>query len=203
MEHLKNKGKHTFIFAGRSGSGKGTQVILLQEYIKKLYPDDVIYCYYSGDGFRNLINGDTYTSQRARDIMESGKLHPNFLAVWLWGSHFVQNLKGGEHMFLDGCPRAYVEAEAMDSAMKFYNRDKPRVIVIDVSRETSRQRLIDRKREYDTLESIDRRLDWYDTEVLPVIAYYENNPDYTLLKINGEQPIDKVHTDIINSLNLL
>ncbi len=202
MEHSINKGKQTFIFAGRSGSGKGTQVELLQAYIQKLYPDDVVFHYYSGDGFRKLINGDSYTSKLARDIMEKGELHPNFLAVWLWGTDFVQNLKGGEHIFLDGCPRARVEAEAMDSAMKFYDRDKPTVILIDVSRETSKQRLIDRKREYDTLESIERRLNWYDREVLPVIAYYKDNPDYTLLEINGEQPIDKVHADIITSLNL-
>lgn len=194
--------KHTFLFAGRSGSGKGTQVKLLQEYLAQKYPQDKIYKYYTGDGFRKLITQEGHTADLSRELNEVGGLQPNFLAVWLWATAFVENLTGDEHIVTDGFPRARVEAEALDSAMKFYKRKKPFMIHINVSKDASRERLLARKREDDTEESVERRISWYETEVVPAVDFFKDNPDYNFLDINGEQSIEDVHKEIITKLNL-
>ena len=49
----------TFIFAGPSGSGKGTQVDLLKQYLAKKTPEIPQFSSYTGDGFRSLMNGTT------------------------------------------------------------------------------------------------------------------------------------------------
>ncbi len=194
--------KHTFLFAGRSGSGKGTQVKLLLDVMKEKYLNDNLFQYYSGDGFRKLIAGDGYTSDLAREVNTKGGLQPNFLAVWLWATAFVENLKGDEHIVTDGFPRARVEAEALDSALKFFKREKPTMIHINVSKDASRERLLARKREDDTEESVERRISWYETEVVPAVNFFKDNPDYNFIDINGEQSIEDVHKEIVTKLNL-
>jgi len=195
--------KHTFIFAGRSGCGKGTQAELLKQYFMKQFPNEPVYHYYSGDSFRKYIDkGGNYSSEISKGIMKSGELQPNFLAVWLWATAFVDNLKGDEHIFIDGAPRALVEAQSLDSAMKFYGRHKPHFIVIDVSKEESHKRLIGRKREDDTEESIKKRVTWYDTKVLPAVDFYRDNPDYHFIEVNGEQSIEDVHKELISKIKL-
>ena len=195
--------KKTFIFIGRSGSGKGTQVKLLQEFLNTKLPGESVYTYTSGNHFRKYIERkDNYSAQLSRDMMSEGELQPNFLAVWLWANAFVDNLTGDKHLIMDGAPRALVEAESLDTAMKFYGREKPVVIVINLSKEESRERLLSRKREDDTDESIEERISWYDTEVMPAVDYYHQNDDYEVLDINGEQSIEDVHAEIIEKLNM-
>jgi adenylate kinase len=195
--------KKTFIFIGRSGSGKGTQVKLLHDFLIEKKPEEKIYTYTSGNHFREYIKmEDNYSAQLSRDMMTDGILQPNFLAVWLWANAFVADLTGDEHLIMDGAPRALVEAESLDTAMKFYDRKNPTVIVINLSKEESRKRLLDRKREDDTDESIEERVNWYDSEVLPAVEFYRENPDYNVVDINGEQSIEEVHNEIIEKLNM-
>lgn len=195
--------KKTFIFIGRSGSGKGTQVKLLHDFITKKYPEDTLYTYISGNHFREYVKMENnYSAELSRQMMKTGELQPNFLAVWLWADAFVQNLTGDEHLIMDGAPRALVEAESLDTAMKFYNRKKPTVILINISKEESRKRLYARKREDDTDDSIEGRINWYDKDVIPAVDYYRENPDYEVVDINGEQSIEGVHAEIIEKINL-
>lgn len=74
--------------------------------------------------------------------MEKGGLQPEFLAVWNWSSLFVEKMQGNEHLVLDGTPRKLDEAEVLDSAMRFYGREKPFVIFLDVSKEFSITRFL-------------------------------------------------------------
>jgi thymidylate kinase len=41
---------------------------------------------------------------------------------------------------------------------------------------------------------------WFEDEVMPAIHYLENNPRFKFNKINGEQDVEKVHSDIITCL---
>jgi hypothetical protein len=50
----------TFIFIGRSGCGKGTQVALLQEYIKTRDHKRPILYIETGERFRNLLRSLVY-----------------------------------------------------------------------------------------------------------------------------------------------
>ena len=192
----------TFIFAGPSGSGKGTQVELLKAYLQKKTPEIPQFHSYTGDGFRTFMEGTSYASHLAKKIQEAGELQPEFLAVWLWSTNLINNLKGGEHLFIDGSPRKLAEAMVLDTAMQFYKRERPHVIVVDISNTEAKRRLLARARHDDSEEAIAKRLGWYNEQVVPAVNYFKNRPDYHFVEINGEQKPEKVHENILKALAL-
>ncbi len=52
------------------------------------------------------------------------------------------------------------------------------------------------------MTDIERRLDWYDNNVLPAIEFFRTKPEYTFIEINGEQSIEKTHSDILKITGL-
>jgi adenylate kinase len=197
-----NKIPKTFIFAGPSGCGKGTQVELLKEYLTKKTPEIAQFHSYTGDGFRAFIEGTTFASKRAREIQLAGGLQPEFLAVWIWAELLIKKFKGDEHLFIDGSPRKLGEAIVLDSALQFFKREDVKVIVLNVSDEETTRRLLARGRQDDKPEAIKKRLEWYHDLVVPAVVYYKNRPGYKFIEIDGEQTPEEVHKAIIRSVGL-
>ncbi len=194
----------TFILIGRSGSGKGTQAALIREAIATLDTDkrDLFYVE-TGARFREFIQGHSFSSKIASDIYKSGSRQPDFLAVWNWAHYLVHDMTGDEHLLFDGTPRSLPEAKILDGALQFYKREHLTVIYLNVSREWSRKHLLARGRSDDKSEDeIDRRLAWFDTDVVPAIDFFKEQPQYKVLDINGEQTIEQVHADIMKGLEL-
>ncbi|HEY4528610.1 MAG TPA: nucleoside monophosphate kinase [Candidatus Paceibacterota bacterium] len=188
---------HTVIFIGRSGCGKGTQAALMRERITREDGKRILYVE-TGDHFRQFIRGKGYSSGLSRKIYEQDIRQPDFLACWIWSNMLIGELREDMHLVFDGAPRARDEAEILTSALDFYKREKPAVIYLDVSRQWSEEKLLKRARIDDlNLEKIDKRLDWFDEKVLPVLEYFKREPYYRFLEINGEQSIEKVHSDIV------
>ena len=200
-------GSQTFIFLGRSGCGKGTQAGKIKDYLEiKDKKREVIYLE-MGDLFRKLWEKEGFTNHLSKQLMLSGELQPSFIQIFLWTRHLLENLKGDEHLIIDGTPRRLTDAEAMDSAFKFYGREKPNFVFLNVSRDWSKDRILERVkdsgREEDSDEKIiDSRLDWYEKFVEPSINFFRNNPYYNFVEINGEQSIEDVHREIISKTNL-
>lgn len=196
----------TFIFIGRSGSGKGTQVKFVREAVEKTDPDKKQIMYLeTGARFREFIKGSGYSNKLASRIAETGKRQPDFLAVWNWAHVLIEEMTGSEHLIVDGMPRSYEEALVFDSAITFYGREKPTVIYIDVSKEWSKERLKGRAVEEGRAddmddESVERRLNWFDTDVYPAVKYFAAHPGYNFVHVNGEQTIEKVTNDILRQL---
>ncbi len=186
---------------GRSGCGKGTQAKLMQDYLKKVDPARELFYLETGSEFREFVDQNNYSSKLSKKIMETGELQPAFLAIHIWSHVFIENLKGGENLILDGTPRTLSEIEALDTAFKFYERINPTVFVIEVSKEWSKARLDARGRTDDSRAGdIEKRLSWYDTDVVPAIRHMQDAKLYDVIIINGEQTIEKVHEDIISEL---
>lgn len=197
---MKNK---TYIFIGRSGCGKDTQIELLQKKLAEIEPDNKIQIIKSGDAFRRFWKDDkTLSGDLSREIMEKGGLQPEFLTVYLWGRELIENIVDNEILIFDGTPRRLNEAEVLDSALHFYHREKPTVVYVNVSRQWSFDRLSGRGRADDTDEQINERLDWFDRDVIPALDYLKNNDYYNFLTINGEQTIEEVHNEIIKKIEL-
>ncbi|MFA5001009.1 MAG: nucleoside monophosphate kinase [Candidatus Paceibacterota bacterium] len=199
MENL-----HTYIFIGRSGCGKGTQVERLAEYLKTkgVINDEHNWLRIeTGARFRDFAQQDNYTAKMLKTSMENGERLPDNFAIWTWTTSLIENFTGVEHIFCDGCPRSLIEAQTLDLLLKFYNRVNLTVVYVDVSREEAKKRLLARGRADDASDDIDRRLDWFDRDVLPAVEYYRNNPKYRFLEVDGEQSREKIHSDIIALLN--
>jgi len=197
------KSLKTYIFIGRSGSGKGTQAKLLEEALKKRDPSSPIFYHETGQAFRKFIEGPlTYTQKKSKEIMEEGGLQPSFLAVLMWGNIFVEKIKGNEHIILDGTPRYLEEAKMLDSAFSFYGRTAE-IIYVDISEEEAVRRLTLRGREDDKeLSDIRERMRWFEASVLSAIEYYKNHKEHKLFTIHGERETLEVHKDIVKQLGL-
>lgn len=188
----------TFIFIGRSGCGKGTQVALLQEHMKK--QDDKRHIFYieTGERFRQFIKEHSLSSRLAAEIYKSGNRQPDFIAVWMWAHLLVERLTGEEHVIFDGTPRSLHEAQIIDTAVTFYNRQRPHVIYLKISRETSKARMIARHRMDDiNAEEIERRLNWFESDVIPAVEYFRKHSKYNFIELDGAQPVDVVQRDLL------
>src|SRR5215472_8082575 len=187
----------TFIFIGRSGCGKGTQVALLQEYIEKQDQTRHIFYIETGERFRQFIKEHSLSSRLAAEIYKSGNRQPDFIAVWMWSHLLVERMTGEEHVIFDGTPRSLQEAQIIDTAITFYNRERPQVIYLNISRETSKARMIARHRMDDiNPEEIERRLNWFETDVIPAVEYFRKYPKYNFVELHGEQPVEAVQQEL-------
>ncbi len=198
------KTHETIVFIGRSGSGKGTQIKLLQEYLQAKYPDREFFLFGSGSHFRNFINQEGYTSEIMRSILSKGTLAPDFITEWLLVDAMVKNMKEASQIFvLDGFPRTVNQAKTLNSAMDYYGIKNVHIVNIDVSPNEVRKRMLERNRADDKTEYIESRIAWYNENVLPTIEYFREQPDqYQIHEINGEQAIDQVHQEIIKALKV-
>jgi adenylate kinase len=191
----------SFIFSGRSGSGKSTQVKLFAEYLGEKGNQKILQIE-TGNLFREFVKGNGYTHQLSRDLIERGDLQPMFLTTHLWSNDMVKKFTGTEQLIFDGMPRKLHQAEFLDEALTFYKQKKRYVILINVSREWSEERLNDRGRSDDQEEYIKTRMDWHESDVVPALDYLRANTSFTFLDINGEQPIEDVHKEIVDKIGL-
>ena len=188
-----------FVFFGRSGCGKGTQAKLLSDFLKGK-GREVLYVE-TGSALREFSKKEDLTGKNVLNILKDGHLIPVFIPIWIWTDFIMKNFTGKEDMILDGVCRRYEEAVALDSAFDFYKIEKPNIILVNVSKEWSYTRMMERKRADDTPEKIQNRLGWYERDVLPSIEYFKSKDSFNFIEINGEQSIENVHKDIIKALN--
>jgi adenylate kinase family enzyme len=186
--------KHTILFIGRSGAGKGTQASLLTHFLEKDTP--VVYIE-TGASFRSLSQGDT--GARFKEALSQGKLLPGFLAVWAW-AHPLITTNDTHTIIFDGVARRPEEVAVFIEALRFYKRPLT-VVHLDVSKEWATERVLSRKREDDTIESIEKKHTWFETDTKKALALLTLESDVTIHTINGERSIDEIHKEITLLLN--
>jgi len=186
--------RKVYMFIGRSGCGKGTQAGLLINYLKEIDPGHTIFHLEAGERFRELVQGDTYTSKLAKKVNDEGGLQPAFLSIYIWSDLLVQKLKEDEHLILDGVPRREEEAIALKKALLYYGYKEAHVIHLDVSEDWAKERLTHRVRgDDDRMEDIQNKMDWYESKVIPTIDILKKSNDlFVYHQINGEQTIEEV-----------
>ncbi|MFA6392648.1 MAG: nucleoside monophosphate kinase [Candidatus Paceibacterota bacterium] len=192
----------TFIFYGIAGSGKGTQVKLLQNVLKAKDGMDTVYGA-PGNEFRKLVESGNLTGSTLKDAMEAGLLLPDFLPNTVFADILISELTTDKHLIADGFPRTVVQSENFEEMMKFYNRENIKVIYIELSKEEAIKRMKIRARPDDTDEGIAKRFDEYVKNIIPSMNYFKDKENYKMYMINGEQSIEDVHKEIITKLNLI
>lgn len=193
----------TIIFIGPQGSGKGTQIAKLDEVLKKKDPSRRVVDIQTGRRFRAMAaKGEGYTEKHVEDTINSGILQPLFLSVVLWGDAMKEHVDSDCHLLIDGFPRVVDEAEVLESALKFYERQPIDIVNLDTPETVVRARMMDRARPDDTEESIEERLRWYREETMPVVEYYKRRPNTNVHDIDGTVSIEEVHEAIVKALEL-
>jgi adenylate kinase len=189
-----------FIFIGRSGSGKGTQVKLLTDYLAREAPGQPILYIETGQQFRDYLTNNSQSAKLSRVISETGGRQPAFLATLMWAGKLVGSFSGNEIVIFDGAPRSLDEAKILDTAVSFYGLENPVAVYLDVSAPWARERLLGRERHDDQEKLIEAKMKWFESDVLPAVRWYQGNPQYLFVPVTGEDSIEEVHKKIINQL---
>lgn len=189
----------TFVFFGQVGSGKGTQVKLLSEFLEKKGEKKPLYAG-TGEEFRKLINSDSYTASRIKDLLQKGQLVPDVITNSVFTTIFISSLSKDNHAIADGYPRTVGQSEVFEKLMNFYERKDVKIIYIKVSKEEALKRNKLRGRADDTDEGLAKRFEEYENNVVPAMNYFKGKDGYTIYEINGEQSVEDVHKEIITKL---
>ena len=192
----------TFIFFGIVGSGKGTQIKLLIDFLKARDSKETVYAY-PGNEYRNIITAGTQTAGLVKSVLDRGGLQPDFLTNSIFMSMLIPAVAPDKHLIADGFPRSTVQSAFFETAMNFYDRKNIKIIYLELSKIEATKRMKLRGRHDDTDEAIATRFDEYVNNVIPAMNYFKDKPGYTMFTINGEQSIENVQKDINKALGFL
>lgn len=192
----------TFVFFGIAGSGKGTQVKLLMDYLFEKSGKETVYAY-PGNEYRNLVESGNYTGHLIKDAMAAGHILPGFLTDAIVTNILITSLTSEKNLIADGYPREVEQSISFEKMIKFYERKNVKIIYLELSKEEATKRMKLRGRPDDTNDdSIKKRFDEYMNKVVPAMNYFKGKEDYKIYTINGEQTIENVHKDILAALRL-
>jgi len=187
------------IFYGPEGSGKGTQAKLLAE--KLHYPTLT-----SGDLVRDAAENDKgIIGAVVRQALEEGKYVADSEMLVLWKWRLKEDDARGDWI-MDGFPRNVEQAKFLDDKVDKYGYRIEMVVYLKLSEEESIKRLLKRARPiharstvlHDSLERIKSRLEIYNEGEKAALDYYRKKG--ALVEIDANQPIEKVHADIIEKI---
>ena len=192
----------TIIFVGRSGSGKGTQIDLLKQFITEKKGQQ-IKSIVMGDIFRGFFSEEGYIQEVAKDLsVRQGKFQPDFLTDALFVSNVIKNADKDSVMFFDGYPRNAHQLGLIKELLEYLGRKDPLFINLEVARQSVKERMLLRGRGDDHEDAIENRLDEYDKFVSPMIENAKADDYFKYIEINGEGSVQDIHNNIIETLGL-
>jgi adenylate kinase len=180
------------ILLGPPGAGKGTQAQrLVQKYgIVQLS---------TGDMLRAAVAAGTPIGQRAKSIMDAGKLVPDEVVVAIIAERIDQD-DAQQGFVLDGFPRTVPQAEALERLLAERGIRLDGVIELKVDEGILLKRIENRVAEMtargeklradDNPEVLKGRLAAYRTQTAPLIDHYARKG--VLKTVDGMAPIDAV-----------
>ena len=187
------QGRLQLVIMGPPGAGKGTQAKRISEKYQIAHIS-------TGDILRAEVAKGSELGNQVKAVMERGDLVSDDIVLELVRAR-LDEPDCGRGFILDGFPRTIPQAEGLNAVLE--NRATPGVTVIDllVPEEELMRRMIARKRADDTESTIRNRIAVYHEQTAPLIDYYEEKK--ALVRVNGNQPIEKVFEEIDGVLSKL
>jgi adenylate kinase len=204
--------KPRIVLLGKQGAGKGTQATRLAEQYAIPHLS-------TGDMFREQAALGTAFGLEAKRYMDAGDLVPDEIVVGVVEECLAPGGPLDDGFVLDGFPRTLHQASELDRVLG--NRPLDVAVNIDVPRDVVLHRLAGRRvcencqrvyhvemppthnwtcdtcggrvvqRDDDTEEAIDRRLELYERETVPILDYYKDSG--VLQTIDGVGEGDEVY----------
>lgn len=167
------------VIMGPPGVGKGTQA-------KALAQENGWVQLSTGEVFRDHIRRQTDLGRRVKDYLERGEYVPDDVTIRMVRAK-LEDISPSTRVLFDGYPRTVAQAQALDRLAEEMGRRVAAVLLLDAPRDELVVRLNGRAtaehRADDTPEIIASRLEVYDDQTRPVIAYYEDRG--LVRRVNG------------------
>ncbi len=205
------------VLLGAPGAGKGTQA-------QKLVAEFGFAHISTGDLLRAAIKEGSRLGKKAKGYMDEGKLVPDDLVIDLVKERLDAD-DAQKGFILDGFPRNTAQAVALDSELAAMGRTLDAALLVSVEPSVIVERLSSRRtcrdcgytapagvdtcprcggemyqRDDDKPETIQHRLDVYQSQTAPLVEYYKGHS--ILREADGDRPVDEVYADVKTLLNL-
>ena len=199
------------VLLGAPGAGKGTQA-------QKLVAEYGLAHISTGDLLRAAIKEGSKLGKKAKGYMDEGKLVPDDLVIDLVKERLEAD-DAQKGFILDGFPRNTAQAVTLDSELSAMGRTLDAALLVSVEPEVIVERLSSRRtcracgytapagvdtcprcggemyqRDDDKPETIQHRLDVYQSQTAPLIEYYRGHS--ILKEVDGDRPVDEVYADV-------
>ena len=173
------------IFMGVAGSGKSVQGRMLADQLALPWLS-------TGEFLRMLTAGER------RKAMVAGKLLQDQEVISLIRKIF--SIVDINHEFvLDGFPRTIAQADWLLNQAKHGQLEVTAVVHLKASVKVVKGRLLDRGRPDDNEQAITARFEEYEQAILPILEHFKK-AGVPIFDINGEQPTDQVHQEILEAV---
>ena len=182
------------VLLGPPGSGKGTQATSLKEQLQVPHIS-------TGDLLRAEVAAGTELGKQAKAVMDAGNLVSDDILLGMLESRLSQadTAKG---FILDGYPRNVAQANALGELLAKLNQPLDAIVQLDVPTELLVERIAGRAkaegRADDSPESVRTRLKIYNDQTAPVIDYYRQHGQLTV--VDGVGELDEVFTRIVEAI---
>jgi adenylate kinase len=207
------------VLLGKQGSGKGTQAVRLARHY-------VVHHVSTGDMFRAAVRAGTEFGRKAQEYMDAGELVPDEVTIGIVKERLEQAGTKRRGFILDGFPRNVHQAEALRDYL--LPSDIHLAIDLEVPTEVVMKRLAARRvcsscgtnysvdvpptvnwtcdvcdgevvqRADDTEGAIGRRLEIYERQTAPLIAWYKEQEKLEV--VDGDGNADDVTARLIAAI---
>ena len=179
------------LLIGAPGAGKGTQAEKLAERFNIAHIS-------SGDLLRQNVKDETSIGLTIKQYVDAGDLVPDAVVMDMLRKPVVAAAEGGGYV-LDGFPRTVDQAKAAFETASKLGVEVQAAVHLDVPDEELIRRLLARNRgNDDTKDVIAHRLEVFREMTIPLLDYYAGRE--WMFTVDGAQPPDKVHEDIVTRL---
>jgi len=182
------------VLLGAPGSGKGTQAARLKEHLQVPHIS-------TGDLLRAEVAAGSPLGLQAKEVMARGDLVSDAILLGMLKDRFSRDdTRAG--FILDGYPRNLAQAAALDELLASLGQKFDAAVQLTVDNEQIIERLAGRAqaegRADDSPESVRHRLNVYDQQTAPVIDFYRQHGQLTV--VNGVGSLDEVFTRIVEAI---
>ncbi len=195
--------KNALIFFGLPGSGKGTQSVLLNNYLKESNNSVLLDL---GKSLREKVKNERENSTVFREInsiMDNGMLVPTVVPIWFFFEWFNKNYEKNDYFLIDGSSRKKLEGCLIHEMLTEFKLDKIQVIFLDIPEEEVFKRLLSRGRKDDKEDVIQSRIQIFKNMgegTLASVDFFEKQPNVIFTKIDGTGTIEEVFERVKNSI---
>ncbi len=182
------------VLLGAPGSGKGTQATRLKEHLQVPHIS-------TGDLLRAEVAAGSALGREAKQVMDRGNLVSDAILLGMLEERFAR-ADTANGFILDGYPRNLVQAAALDALLARLRQPMDFAVQLDVPTDLLVERIAGRAkaegRADDTPESVRNRLNVYDSQTAPVIDFYRQHGQLTV--VEGVGSLGEVFNRILEAL---